>query len=381
MRQRLEFWSSKWWRFSRYEIHDGAIRPAGNGSLEQYDPWDLYRISGLDAETPSPYISLVQLLLSLGALVEDTVLDFGVTVSAWKLAKRLEDGSLTPSDQDEILRWCSRFGLLGILPHAALSIEMPLTHAVRDENWHKCETGFRTVPMKHARTNGEWVVGLQELTESKLRERVPSVFLRSSLFDPGEDFAGRMPAMRIPDFIALSKIQIGPFEAFPVATLLPMFFPEFIAEGNDFVCPLPLSPEFWRIYSERVDDFLNCAVTFLNAVEPISSRRAWADLAKLQDLLEPTGTALSFDSEQHIQEQWVCPSLLSAFARMALQDMSSGMRILRCDCCGGPFATSAYQARFCTTKCAWKYRKRKARDKKGTQSTTGTPATKESRNL
>jgi hypothetical protein len=100
-------------------------------------------------------------------------------------------------------------------------------------------------------------------------------------------------------------------ESSPVATILPIFFPDFEDEGDDFQCPLPLSPQFWRIYSERVDDFLDCAMAFLAAVEPVSTRRDTADLTKLRWFLEPTGISLSFDSERNVQEQWTSSVITS----------------------------------------------------------------------
>ena len=53
-----------WWRFSRYELRDGYIRPAPDAKLEEYAPWDQHR-SGRDArmrkEQP-PYQELVDVL-------------------------------------------------------------------------------------------------------------------------------------------------------------------------------------------------------------------------------------------------------------------------------------------------------------------------------
>lgn len=374
MYERVQFWSGGWWRFSRYEIRNGAIRPAENGSLEQYDPWDLYRISKRDSGTSPPYQSLLALLLSLGAFFDETK-------AQWKLDKRIEDGSLTPDNQDEILGWCSRFGLVGILPQTALTIETPLVRAARDEQWRRLGKGLKTLPLSHLRMNGEWISEFQPPIESELRDRVPMAFCRRFVF---EDFLwDALPVTHFPDMTDWNKTHPSSslprqFENLPVASLLPVFFPDFTDEANDFRCPLPLSMSFWRIYSERVDDFLSFAMAFLAAVEPISAHRDTADLSKLQWFLEPTGIALSFDSEYHVVEQWVCPSLLSSYARMALQDISAGMRILRCDGCREPFVTSAYQSRYCSQRCAWKHRKRKARAPRNEQSTAGTSSIKKS---
>ena len=106
MTQRQQFWAGGWCRFSRYEIRDGAIRPARNADLSWYDPWEIYRISEKDKGTPPPYQSLLALVWSLGAV-------FVEAESRWRFDCGAE--SLDLSEQNEILDWCSRFGLLGIL--------------------------------------------------------------------------------------------------------------------------------------------------------------------------------------------------------------------------------------------------------------------------
>jgi len=303
--QRQPFWSGCWWRFSRYEIRNGAIKPAKNGSLEQYDPWDLYRLSQSYNGTPPPYQSLLALLVSLGAFFDEAEGD-------WRLDKRLKDGSLTPSSQDEILGWCSRFGLIGILPQTALTIETPRIN----QSWPRAR-GKRTIPIKHTRMNGEWVSSFEGPIDRQLPDQIPWASFR-----PMKPIS-EMPILNLRDVPYISDLldrgndircplPLSPqLESSPVATILPIFFPDFEDEGDDFQCPLPLSPQFWRIYSERVDDFLDCAMAFLAAVEPVSTRRDTADLTKLRWFLEPTGISLSFDSERNVQEQWTSSVITS----------------------------------------------------------------------
>lgn len=152
------FWSGGWWRFSRYEIRDGAIIPAEDARLEQYDPWETYRASKRDASVSRPYQSLIRLLLSLGAFRDETH-------DMWRLERdgefrtlnknvslRIPNKDLTfaPGEQQAIVDWCSRYGLLGILPHAAISIELPLRFGLR--------TGRgRHLQRQRIRVNGKWV--------------------------------------------------------------------------------------------------------------------------------------------------------------------------------------------------------------------------------
>src|ERR1700683_3818311 len=138
MTQRRQSWAGGWGRFSRYEIRDGAIRPAHNPDLGWYDPWEVYRGSQKDKKTPPPYQSLLALVVSLGAV-------FNEAESRWRLNETAE--SLEFSEQSGILDCCSRFGLLGILPHTAISIQIPPTSSSprgRKQN-------------EYVRVNGQWI--------------------------------------------------------------------------------------------------------------------------------------------------------------------------------------------------------------------------------
>jgi hypothetical protein len=114
-----------------------------------------------------------------------------------------------------------------------------------------------------------------------------------------------------------------------------------------------------------VSEFLASAIFFLNTLKPPSPSWIVGNISpvlfKLEALLEPTASSLSYGEDGQVREEWVCPSLLSSFARMALQDIRAGLRILRCACCGSPFVTDKYQARYCSERCGWKQRKRRRR--------------------
>src|SRR6185369_16029425 len=55
------------------------------------------------------------------------------------------------------------------------------------------------------------------------------------------------------------------------------------------------------------------------------------------------------------------PSLLASFAEMFVQDQAYGRRVLQCECCGTPFVSSAYQARYCKLNCRLLEQKRRLR--------------------
>jgi len=147
----------------------------------------------------------------------------------------------------------------------------------------------------------------------------------------------------------------------PVSEILTKFFSNCVNDGDHFECPLPLTPQFWKVYSERVHDFLEIAIAFVGAVEPFLARRDGVGLSLLEWFMEPIGISLSSDSERRVKEEWVCPSLLSSLARMALQDTSAGKRIVRCGCCGKPFVTSGYQSVYCSKQCGWRHRQHRSR--------------------
>ena len=43
---------TQWWRFEKYELRDGLIRPASRSSLKIYDLWKTYTDRKVEAEKP-----------------------------------------------------------------------------------------------------------------------------------------------------------------------------------------------------------------------------------------------------------------------------------------------------------------------------------------
>ena len=92
--------SGRWWRFDRYEIRDGHIRPAPGATVEDYDPWKDFR------EVRTKRLNTEPSYQSLMALIENIAFRPG------------EHGhppsELTPESETSILGWCADHGLLGI---------------------------------------------------------------------------------------------------------------------------------------------------------------------------------------------------------------------------------------------------------------------------
>src|SRR5687767_12186968 len=82
-----------WWRFSSYEMVNGFIRPEPRAKLERYNPWSEYGPGHV-----SPYQSLINLIENLPVSSDGTVV---------KLRKE---------NEKQLLDWCSKYGLLGLLP-------------------------------------------------------------------------------------------------------------------------------------------------------------------------------------------------------------------------------------------------------------------------
>src|ERR1700687_2656608 len=103
--------AGNWWKFDRYELSGGMIRPARGAKLSRYDPWD-------DQDPAAP-------------LQQDRVPAYRSLLDIVNRLRYLESpspqnrfGRLHPRSEEELLDWCSRYGLLGLLPHDAVSITL-----------------------------------------------------------------------------------------------------------------------------------------------------------------------------------------------------------------------------------------------------------------
>jgi hypothetical protein len=78
-------------------------------------------------------------------------------------------------------------------------------------------------------------------------------------------------------------------------------------------------------------------------------------------LTAPTGFAVSLRGSGRLEINWVGGSLLSSLTMMMLEDLSVA-RALQCPC-GQLFVSSAYQARYCSRQCRWRFEQRRFRQK------------------
>ena len=374
----IDLIEGRWWKFSRYQLVEGYVEPAPGATLESYNPWDAYDESKLQTGGQPPYQSLLSLLSEVGADYSKghwayaeikggkPVFRAGIGVSPVKTGGALAESvphdlfdytrqlALLPYDAfDRITDWCSNHGLLGILPHLAESVAFPMRRGVEEDGLDDPDRWW--VAVRYERSAGRWTSRKFPWYErAHVKEFAPGVRLR-----PIEDFGDTTPRLEERD------LESGWWPFFPTLQGIP---------------PKPLTPltdDFWRVYAEPIDSFIRYALVFQQAIEPLSPDSelskvidAKVALRLLQRLIEPVGTSAVVGQDGKLRETWVCPSLISCFAKMALQDLCGGRKMLRCPC-GKTFLTGAYQALYCSEQCGWRIRKRKARARSVREPATG----------
>ena len=390
MTQKIDYITGGWWKFTEYEIKNDFIQPAPGATLEWYEPWDLYHASKVNDAIAPPYQALLRLAVQLGT-------DY--SVGEWAHAKRLSDGTVVPRagigltpmmegdysiqvplkemnslrqlhrlkpDSARLLcDWCASYGLLGILPHAAEYVQ--LVPRWSSEPTDDRETFAKAVT--HRRENGSWFSTIDPWWTMADAPGRPGDAVGQEYWQEGPSEEG------IARIKGLDAIDIGHFNVFEcslsddrIAQDWGAYFPSIPrCDLKAYLFPTPLTRPFWKLYSEPVEVFIEHILIFQQATEPLSLTKPTCDVVPaevarqlLLGLLAPIGIDLQWDG-QIPTERWVCPSLLSSFAKMAVQDLAAGARILRCACCNGPFVTDKYQAQYCSKACGWRHRKRRAR--------------------
>jgi hypothetical protein len=269
-----------WWRFDRYEIHQGYIRPAPGAAVETYSPWELYKVPAKKEAITQPYHTLFRLT---------------------------EMGQ--PERERELLSWCSKFGLLGVLLHRSESVSVPGSR------------GLAT----YTREVGGW----RALTDFSADAGASCALVRS-----------------------LGEYQPTPQ---PVGQTWGPFFPG-LSNPSDY--PPPFSEDFWREYAEPVDVFFQAARFLRLAIDRIRTvpRSSAADFINATTLLHSLTSPvrpLLYPKRHQIALGWACGSLLSNFAMMALLDFSTKSRLLICknQRCGTMFVTNSKGAKYCSPRC------------------------------
>lgn len=318
--------AGKWWRFSQYEIRDGAIQPAEGATLGEYDPWAEYEVSrqkGSGSAEP-PYQSLARLVQQASFTV---------------------DGTLRPESEAAVLDWCSRYGLLGIVPQQ-----------------------YETLP----------AVVKEEDTDDG-----PIFMVRHSHYWAADGWDTGLP---------LDTIGHGAGMPFVVPNrFLHEYFPKGNWKATDYPeIPRPDNPEFWAVYQEPVKEFvrrvvwLNDAIGGLGSVPPsvhhyvssgldlpdldadVAASDFWYGLSLINSLtasVSPIMEVVADGEHAVLRERWVFRSLLASMAMMIHRDLVRGARAYVCKNCGTPFTSSSPKAGYCSLTCRNSAQKRRQRER------------------
>jgi hypothetical protein len=337
-----------WVRFDSYEVRDGYIRPEPGAQLETYDPWEAYRSArATRAEQAPPYQSLL-------TLVESLSLEF------------------TAQSAARVAAWCTEHGLLGVLLQRAQVVALqprfiPVPSGLRvtvdgrvpasplwpAQAWYyRAGIGWAVEYSTGGPPGPALVIDMPD-REGQL---VPEEALPSNAHHP---------------HVLLQELQSPRWSVEPLGTTWARFFPAVPeSEHETFAYPMPRTREFWEAYAEPVEDFLAGAGAFyraLAALRQTKPRDQFTDaeaaqfshgLHALHTLVAPVRPVVLPWQDGSLQLRWLAPSLLASFAMMAVQDLTEHRQIRSCERCGGLFASAAYQARYCSTRCRQTAQKR-----------------------
>lgn len=305
-----------WWRFDSYEFRDGYIRPAKGARGSWYDPWRVYREARASRkDAPAPYQELLPLARSVRF--------------------RLFAGTFEPEPEEveRVLEWCSRWGLLGVL--------LNRVHQVTQREGDGAEGQRRML-----RTAFGWTVeSVLVLEDGRPGPVVPGALVRDM-----DDF----------------NVTMQPVSAWAE------FFPNVPREeAESYRYPTPLTERFWHEYAEPIEDFLLAAEALAEALERLASPKeseAKDGLRALTALADDVRMAL-VPVDGGFRLTWFASSLLGYLAAMAMLDLSSTHRVLRCENCGRVFVAGAPRARYCSPRCrhtaqmrAYRHRQYRARE-------------------
>ena len=363
----------RWGRFTRYELRDGYIRPAPDAIFEWYDPWEVYRKSwdkeALDSDREN-YIAISDLrkrgqsyhsLLHLLKKLRFIPTPHGRIAFFNPESQHGHRYELAPESEPTLLKWCTKYGLLGILPQQTYA-------AFLAPRWEG-EWGNTLWPNQriYLRTNTGWSASIKQ------QIGVGSPVLTDQPERKGEIITEES----VSEQYSHSGVLIQDLKSFDIryeslSQTWGAFFPHIpIEERETYQYPVPLSEDFWQLYAESIADFLQGAQTLFEALTYLTSRESLDDTSEndlrrgrdiLHALVAPVGLALYPTDQGVLRQQWVAPSLLASFAAMALLDLAE-KRLLRCLHCNALFPSDAYRAAYCSDRCRHTARKRRYRER------------------
>jgi hypothetical protein len=318
----------RWWRWSRYELRDGYIRPAPGARLSVYDPWKRWldnRPLGRRSDDGTPYRALLNMLRSL-----EYRQNSGDEIELKPGETDMLLGRLSADSEQAILKWCATYGLLGILLHRVLQVDL---------------TPRRDHQIRYVRIGIGW-------KEVEWKAENP--------FTPFSEARAIVQPLR----------GVG-IAVEPLSETWTRFFPKVpIGQRETFAYPEPLTDSFWEIYAEPLQDFLSGAralneLLFAIRLQRTRNLRALhvgltgGPAIVINSLVAPSGLGAAIGRRGRIGLNWVGNSLLASLATMLLEDLSKA-KALQCPC-GQLFVSNAYQAHYCSRRCRWRFEQRNFR--------------------
>lgn len=243
---------------------------------------------------------------------------------------------------DEILTWCNRYGLLGLLLQEAVLVRpwpqwMPRTDPGGERGLlipgRVGQASSRLVPIaqQFVREGSLWRASHEMLLPKKPGTAAPT---KPRPVDPGEVSDWRAPG------VAVVGVEGGQLWQ-PIASAWGRFFPSVSEPDRErYPYPRPSSPAFWQLYAEPVADFLKAA----------SALRDYA--AALRP--EPSSRDRTVRPERAGSQQrrsGPTPSLLAMLYAMVDEDIAAGYHAAACAECGSPFLSETRRTRYCSPTC------------------------------
>ncbi len=313
-----------WWRFDRYEYRRGFITPADGAVLHRY--------TAMPSDPPlgsSPYMELLEAVSEL---------------EPQETSGGTEGVRLRPGSEEKLLGWCSRYGLLGLLPHRCLFAVVPRPPGV--QTYVRTPRGWRIRRELFSRPAG---------SPRASRARRHAAMAGRVLADPGA---------------LMSDWRGVNVDWHPIERAWGRYFPSVVpVRRASHPYPRPTSEEFWMAYAEPLDEFVVGALALLQHIEALSHEadgvvgQNRADPIKEIEILASAATPWLQKRDRVVRRvTWTAPSLLTYLAVMALTDhVSRRVRIACCPIDGRLFASTSYQGTYCTTRCRATAEKRRQR--------------------
>ena len=347
--------SGMWWRYSDYQIIETQmpqnlapvmsdqfryIRPAPGATLETYT----LNVSGGEIGEGSESVTY-----------EDIV-------------------HLDPQSDSEVLDWCRRFGLLGILPQRAFLMRLaprwrPLVDN-SDRFLFPAQTSYSRTP-----------VGWHPVSQLTMKSD-DSIVITIDDEDRMEDWNGTLvdseETIHSPASVIISPLFSGELQERGLGEAIGRYFPS--VEGADldtFEYPTPLSDQFWRLYGESLSEFRAAIGQFVDMVRRLGNQGpleqlpedALGDLSRARaelHTLTSASPALGIDNDGNFLPKWAFTSLIGAFGFSVWQSLIGGSSVKHCarPRCRNVFLTAQYNRIYCSPKCTQAEQKARQRGRK-----------------